>query len=300
MLWVLVLIIAPAEIVHTNDSDKNLSETYSPDLLDTILKIEKLLDKNLNNKVIEILNPLFTKKSLNDFEKSSVYFLFGTAHYNLKNFSNANTSFLSILAYNDIPIPLYLESLRKLSVKFLDTKQKEFVLERIKIINNKEKNIDMQLSLAEFLYHSSDFIRTIETLDLVVQKEEKLTATQLEKLNELLFFAHVGNSELPDALKIIETTVGVNPTKTNLRRLAYIYALMNKTENHLNIWETINDNFLLDRYETKYFYELLLKREFHSKAERIFNYGLENGFFEPSEKLHNDSLKTWLQSTPSS
>lgn len=290
--------VIPVGVVYPLDNDKSLTQTYSPKILDAILKTEELLDKNLNDKVIEILKPIIKKKTLNDFEKSSLYFLFATAHFNLKSYLNANTSFLKVLTYDSIPTLLYLESLKKLSHNSLNREQKEFVLKRIRIIDDKQENIDLQLSLANFLYQSSDFNRTIETLVLVVQKGKNLTKSQSKKLNELLFLAYAKNSELNEALKVIETVVQSNPTKKNFRRLAYIYALLNETENHLNIWETINDNFSLDRYETRYFYELLLKRDFHSKAEQIFIYGIENSFFGPNDKLHNDSLNVRLKSIP--
>ena len=47
------------------------------------------------------------------------------------------------------------------------------------------------------------------------------------------------------------------------------------------------DNFLLDNYETKYFYELLLKRGFYLKARQVFSYGVKNDYFKLEDK------KTW-------
>ena len=298
VILALILLAAPIELVYTSDKDKSLTGTYSASILNTIIKIEELLKKNLNYKVIEIIKPIIKKKKLNDFEKSSLYFLQGTAQYKLKNFSNANSSFISVLSLDRIPKLLYLESLRGLSVKFLNRDQRDFILQRIKIIDEKQEDVELQLSLAEFCYQSSDFIRTIDILKLVDRKKINLTISQSEKLNELLFLAYVGNSDLHGALELIETAVISNPTKANFRHLAYIYALLNEAENHLNIWETINDNFLLDRYETTYFYKLLLKWNFHSKAEQVFIYGVKNGFFGQNDKLHNDSLNKWLKPIP--
>ena len=48
------------------------------------------------------------------------------------------------------------------------------------------------------------------------------------------------------------------------------------------------DNFLLDNYETKYFYELLLKRGFYLKARQVFSYGVKNDYFKLRDKKHGD------------
>ena len=98
--------------------------------------------------------------------------------------------------------------------------------------------------------------------------------------------SYIGDSALSQALKIIEPIVEREPNKKNFRRLAYIYALSNDTDNHLNIWEIMYDNFLLDNYETKYFYELLLKRGFYLKARQVFSYGLKNNYFDQKDKKH--------------
>ena len=107
-----------------------------------------------------------------------------------------------------------------------------------------------------------EFDQAIEILDAVASKNGNLTSAQINKLNELLFLSYIGDSDLGQALQLIELTVEREPNKKNFRRLAYIYALINDKANHLNIWETMYDNFLLDNYETKYFYELLLKEVF--------------------------------------
>ena len=96
--------------------------------------------------------------------------------------------------------------------------------------------------------------------------------------------AHIGNSEFDIALDIIETKVLNNPVKLNFRRLAYTYALLNDHDKHMNIWETIHDNFEINRYETKFYYELLLKNKFYLKAADVFSIGLKKGFFDEQER----------------
>ena len=57
VLLALILLAAPIELVYTSDKDKSLTGTYSASILNTIIKIEELLKKNLNYKVIEIIKP---------------------------------------------------------------------------------------------------------------------------------------------------------------------------------------------------------------------------------------------------
>ena len=60
----LVLITVPAEITYTFDKNNSSIETYSPGVLAIIRENEKLLDQNLNHKVIKNLKLLVEKKVL--------------------------------------------------------------------------------------------------------------------------------------------------------------------------------------------------------------------------------------------
>ena len=94
-------------------------------MLAIIRENEKLLDQNLNHEVIKNLKQLVEKKSLNNFEKCSLYFLLGTAYFELNDLSNSNKIFLNILAFERIPLLLHIESLKRLSVKTLNKNQKK-------------------------------------------------------------------------------------------------------------------------------------------------------------------------------
>ena len=139
-----------------------------------------------------------------------------------------------------------------------------------------------------------EFDRAIEILDTVGSKNRNLTSAQINKLNELLFLSYIGDSDLSQALHLIELTVEREPNKKNFRRLAYTYARINDKAKHLNIWETMYDNFLLDNYETQYFYELLLKRGFYLKARQVFSYGVKNDYFNLKDKKHGNIQSKWI------
>lgn len=295
LLLVLVLITVPAEITLAFDEKNSSIETYSPGVLAIIRENEKLLDQNLDHKVILNLKQLVEKKSLNNFEKCSLYFLLGTAYFKLNDLTNSNKIFLNILAFERIPLLLHLESLKRLSVKTLNKNQKEYVKAKIRKINDKQSSSDLQIELAKFFYDCMEFDQAIKILDAVVSENRNLTSAQINKLNELLFLSYIGNSDLSQALQLIELTVEKEPTKKNFRLLAYIYALINDKANHLNIWETMYDNFLLDNYETKYFYELLLKRGFYLRARQVFSYGIKNDYFGLKDKKHGDLQNEWIE-----
>ena len=288
LVLALVLITVPAEITLAFDKNNSSIESYSPGVLAIIRENEKLLDQNLTHKVIKNLKLLVEKKSLNNFEKCSVYFILGTAYFKLNDILNSNKMFLNVLAFERIPLLLHIESLKRLSVQTLNNNQKEYVKIRIREINSKQTNSELLIGLAKFFYDCMEFDQAIEILDAVASKNENLTSAQINKLNELLFLSYIGDSDLGQALQLIELTVEREPNKKNFRRLAYIYALINDKANHLNIWETMYDNFLLDNYETKYFYELLLKRGFYLKARQVFSYGVKNDYFKLRDKKHGD------------
>ena len=73
-----------------------------------------------------------------------------------------------------------------------------------------------------------EFDQAIEILNAVASKNGNLTSAQIDKLNELLFLSYIGDSDLGQALQLIELTVEKRPNKKNFRRLAYIYALINE------------------------------------------------------------------------
>ena len=75
LVLALVLITVPAEITLAFDKNNSSIESYSPGVLAIIRENEKLLDQNLNHKVIKNLKLLVEKKSLNNFEKCSLYFI---------------------------------------------------------------------------------------------------------------------------------------------------------------------------------------------------------------------------------
>jgi len=124
---VLVLVTVLAKIVLAFDKVNSSIETYSPGVLAIVIENEKLLEQNLDQKVIENLKLITEKKSLNNFEKSSLYFLLGTAYFKSNDFLNSNEIFLNILSYDGIPLLLHLESLKRLTVKSLSKDQKDYV-----------------------------------------------------------------------------------------------------------------------------------------------------------------------------
>ena len=58
-----------------------------------------------------------------------------------------------------------------------------------------------------------EFDQAIEILDAVASKNENLTSAQIDKLNELLFLSYIGDSDLGQALQLIELTVEREPNK---------------------------------------------------------------------------------------
>ena len=58
-----------------------------------------------------------------------------------------------------------------------------------------------------------EFDQAIEILDAVVSKNRNLTSAQIDKLNELLFLSYIGDSDLGQALQLIELTVEREPNK---------------------------------------------------------------------------------------
>ena len=58
-----------------------------------------------------------------------------------------------------------------------------------------------------------EFDRAIKILDAVVSENRNLTSAQINKLNELLFLSYIGNSDLSQALQLIELTVEKSLTK---------------------------------------------------------------------------------------
>ncbi len=233
LVLALVLITVPAEITLAFDKNNSSIESYSPGVLAIIRENEKLLDQNLNHKVIKNLKLLVEKKSLNNFEKCSLYFILGTAYFKLNDILNSNKMFLNVLTFERIPLLLHIESLKRLSAQTLNNNQKEYVKIRIREINSKQTNPDLLIGLAKFFYDCMEFDQAIEILDAVASKNGNLTSIQIDKLNELLFLSYIGDSDLGQALQLIELTVEREPNKKNFRRLAYIYALINDKANNL-------------------------------------------------------------------
>ena len=267
------------------------NESYSRDTLNVILKAEELMHNKLFQKAFQKLESVIDRNNLNKFEKASLFFLLGSAQRGLEKFVDANKSFILVCKIDEIPINFYREALKSLSNDHLNKNQKNFILSRLKVINKNRGNIELRIIEGQLLYDFGYFNDSIKVLETVINEEELISKTQIEKINELKFLAHIGNSEFDIALDIIETKVLNNPVKLNFRRLAYTYALLNDHDKHMNIWETIHDNFEINRYETKFYYELLLKNKFYLKAADVFSIGLKKGFFDEQERYDDGYSK---------
>ena len=267
------------------------NDGYSRDTLNIILKTEELLHNKLFQKAFQKLESVIDRNNLNKFEKASLFFLLGSAQRGLEKFADANKSLILVFKIDGIPINFYREALKSLSNDHLNNTQKTFILSRLKVINKHRGNIELLIMEGQLLYDFGYFNDSIKVLETVINEEELVSKTQIEKINELKFLAHIGNSEFDIALDIIKTTVLNNPVKLNFRRLAYTYALLNDNEKHMNIWETIHDNFEINRYETRFFYELLLKNKFYLKATEVFSIGLKKGFFDEQERYEDGYSK---------
>ena len=259
LVLALVLITAPAEITLAFDKNNSSIESYSPGVLAIIRENEKLLDKNLNRKVIKNLKLLVEKKSLNNFEKCSLYFILGTAYFKLNDILNSNKMFLNVLTFERIPLLLHIESLKRLSAQTLNNNQKEYVKIRIREINNKQTNPDLLIGLAKFFYDCMEFDQAIEILDAVASKNGNLTSAQIDKLNEEAYNVSEDtlNEILPKAFAVVKETakrfvenkeviVEANDNDIELSsRKDYIQVKNNKSY-WKNTWDAAGKNIVWD------------------------------------------------------
>ena len=122
----------------------------------------KAFRQKFKHKVIKNLKLLVEKKSLNNFEKCSLYFILGTAYFKLIDILNSNKMFLNVLTFERIPLLLHIESLKRLSAQTLNNNQKEYVKIRIREIN-RQTNTDLLIGLAKF-FDCMEFDGAIEII----------------------------------------------------------------------------------------------------------------------------------------
>lgn len=277
----LKLLVTLTLFISTANHAKTMqTESYSAKVLSTIVKAEMLLKHNSNEEALSELVNTAKSEANNGFERASLFYLMGIAYYNLKNFSEANKCFIEVFNNQNNPASMYLQAIKGFRIEYLNENQKNLILLRLKEINKIHSDINLKILEGELLHKFSRFDVSIKLLDSILANKTNLSESQLEKINELILNACMNSSKLDRALQISKSTLVKKPNKVNFRRLAYIYALLNEEDKHLNIWETINDTFDLDPKEARYFHEILKKRQFFSKANEILSSGQTKDFEE--------------------
>ena len=226
----------------------------------------------------DMLDATSKKSKLNGYELANVYNTYAYLRYVVEDYEGALKYYQKVIDQRpDIPVALEVGTLYTVAqLYFLQEKWERGIDTLIQWMSLSETpSTNAYVLLANGYFQLKDYDRSLENIQIAIQREEAAGKLPKEQWYNLARFIHFDRSNYAEALDILETLIMYYPKKQYWVQASHLYGEEKNDARQLAILEASYEQSLLDRSQ-----DIVLLSQLYLNAEVPFRaaLALEKGF----------------------
>lgn len=247
----------------------------------------------------DMLDATSKKSKLNGYELANVYNTYAYLRYAVEDYEGALNYYQKVIDQRpDIPVALEVGTLYTVAqLYFLQEKWERGIDTLIQWMSLSETpSTNAYVLLANGYFQLKDYDRSLENIQIAIQREEAAGKLPKEQWYNLARFIHFDRSNYAEALDILEILIMYYPKKQYWVQASHLYGEEKDDARQLAILEASYEQNLLDRSQ-----DIVLLSQFYLNAEvpfpaaRVLEKGFADEVVETESKNYELAGVAWRQ-----
>ena len=246
-----------------------------------------------------MLDATSKKSKLNGYELANVYNTYAYLRYAVEDYEGALNYYQKVIDQRpDIPVALEVGTLYTVAqLYFLQEKWERGIDTLIQWMSLSETpSTNAYVLLANGYFQLKDYDRSLENIQIAIQREEAAGKLPKEQWYNLARFIHFDRSNYAEALDILEILIMYYPKKQYWVQASHLYGEEKDDARQLAILEASYEQNLLDRsQDIVLLSQLYLNAEVPFPAARVLEKGFADEVVETESKNYELAGVAWRQ-----
>ena len=247
----------------------------------------------------DMLDATSKKSKLNGYELANVYNTYAYLRYAVEDYEGALNYYQKVIDQRpDIPVALEVGTLYTVAqLYFLQEKWERGIDTLIQWMSLSETpSTNAYVLLANGYFQLKDYDRSLENIQIAIQREEAAGKLPKEQWYNLARFIHFDRSNYAEALDILEILIMYYPKKQYWVQASHLYGEEQDDARQLAILEASYEQNLLDRsQDIVLLSQLYLNAEVPFPAARVLEKGFADEVVETESKNYELAGVAWRQ-----
>ena len=247
----------------------------------------------------DMLDATSKKSKLNGYELANVYNTYAYLRYAVEDYEGALNYYQKVIDQRpDIPVALEVGTLYTVAqLYFLQEKWERGIDTLIQWMSLSETpSTNAYVLLANGYFQLKDYDRSLENIQIAIQREEAAGKVPKEQWYNLARFIHFDRSNYAEALDILEILIMYYPKKQYWVQASHLYGEEKDDARQLAILEASYEQNLLDRsQDIVLLSQLYLNAEVPFPAARVLEKGFADEVVETESKNYELAGVAWRQ-----
>ena len=247
----------------------------------------------------DMLDATSKKSKLNGYELANVYNTYAYLRYVVEDYEGALNYYQKVIDQRpDIPVALEVGTLYTVAqLYFLQEKWERGIDTLIQWMSLSETpSTNAYVLLANGYFQLKDYDRSLENIQIAIQREEAAGKLPKEQWYNLARFIHFDRSNYAEALDILEILIMYYPKKQYWVQASHLYGEEKDDARQLAILEASYEQNLLDRsQDIVLLSQLYLNAEVPFPAARVLEKGFADEVVETESKNYELAGVAWRQ-----
>ena len=247
----------------------------------------------------DMLDATSKKSKLNGYELANVYNTYAYLRYAVEDYEGALNYYQKVIDQRpDIPVALEVGTLYTVAqLYFLQEKWERGIDTLIQWMSLSETpSTNAYVLLANGYFQLKDYDRSLENIQIAIQREEAAGKLPKEQWYNLARFIHFDRSSYAEALDILEILIMYYPKKQYWVQASHLYGEEKDDARQLAILEASYEQNLLDRsQDIVLLSQLYLNAEVPFPAARVLEKGFADEVVETESKNYELAGVAWRQ-----
>ena len=247
----------------------------------------------------DMLDATSKKSKLNGYELANVYNTYAYLRYFVEDYEGALNYYQKVIDQRpDIPVALEVGTLYTVAqLYFLQEKWERGIDTLIQWMSLSETpSTNAYVLLANGYFQLKDYDRSLENIQIAIQREEAAGKLPKEQWYNLARFIHFDRSNYAEALDILEILIMYYPKKQYWVQASHLYGEEKDDARQLAILEASYEQNLLDRsQDIVLLSQLYLNAEVPFPAARVLEKGFADEVVETESKNYELAGVAWRQ-----
>ena len=247
----------------------------------------------------DMLDATSKKSKLNGYELANVYNTYAYLRYAVEDYEGALNYYQKVIDQRpDIPVALEVGTLYTVAqLYFLQEKWERGIDTLIQWMSLSETpSTNAYVLLANGYFQLKDYDRSLENIQIAIQREEAAGKLPKEQWYNLARFIHFDRNNYAEALDILEILIMYYPKKQYWVQASHLYGEEKDDARQLAILEASYEQNLLDRsQDIVLLSQLYLNAEVPFPAARVLEKGFADEVVETESKNYELAGVAWRQ-----